>query len=40
MFPVKMLWIYLPKFTSKEKSGGYSVYSCSRIASMKRALNT
>jgi len=34
-----MLWIYLPNFTSKEKSGRYSVYSYSRLASIERALN-
>ena len=32
-------YIYLPKFTSKEKSAGYSIYSCSRIASIERVLN-
>ena len=37
-FAVKMLSINLPKFTSKEKSGAYSVYSYSRIASTERAL--
>ena len=37
-FPVKISWIYLPKFTSKEKSGGYSVYCYSRVASIERAL--
>ena len=36
-FPVKMLSINLPKFTSKEKSGAYSVYSYCRIASAERA---
>jgi len=35
--PVKMLSINLPKFTSKENSGGSSVYSYSRIASTERA---
>ena len=34
-----MLWINPPKFISKEKSGDYSVYSYSKIASIKRALN-
>ena len=38
-FPVKILEAYLSKFTSKEKSGGYSVYSYSRIASIERALS-
>ena len=37
-FPVKMLLIYLPKFVSIEKSGSYSVYSYSRIASIERVL--
>lgn len=34
-----MLWINLPKVISKEKSAAYSVYSYSKIASIKRALN-
>ena len=38
-FPAKMLLIYLPKFISIEKSGGYSVYSYSRIASIERVLS-
>ena len=31
--------IYLPKFTSREKSGGYSVYSYFRMVSIERVLN-
>ena len=38
-FPVEMLWIYLPKFISKEKSGGYFVYSYFKIASIEPALS-
>ena len=38
-FPVEMLWIYLPKLISKEKSGGYFVYSYFRIASIEPALS-
>ena len=30
-FPLKILWLYLPKFTSKEKPGDFSVYTYSRI---------
>ena len=37
-FPVKLLTINLPKFTSKEKFGPYFVRSYSRIASIERAL--
>ena len=37
-FPVKLLSMHLPKFTSKEKSEAYSVYSHSRMASIERAL--
>ena len=37
-FLIKMSWTYVPKFTSKEKFAGYSVYSYSRIASIERAL--
>ena len=33
-----MLEIYLPKYTSKEKYGGYSVYPYSTIASIERTL--
>lgn len=34
-----MLMIHLPKFTTKETSGDYSVYSYSRISSIERTLN-
>ena len=34
-----MLQIYVPKYTCKEKSGGYSVCFYSRIASIEHALN-
>ena len=29
---------YLPKFTSKEKSRGYAIYSCSRIGPIEGAI--
>jgi len=39
-FPVKMLiYIYLLKFTSREKSGDYSAYSYYRIGSIESTLS-
>ena len=39
LFLVKMLQIYLTKFTSKEKSGGYSSFAYSTIASIECTLS-
>ena len=37
-FQVKMSWMYLSKFISKDKSGGYSVYFNSRIVLIEHTL--